>query len=126
MQGVTTWVADGAAWLVNEAGKLINATTAPVLSAPWFGRQYRAMAGIAAVFALPLLLAAILQGVMRRDGALILRAAFVQLPAAFLLTAGAIVVVALLLSLTDQMCAQVTATIGTSAKSFFSAVGKSL
>ena len=45
-------------------------------------------AAIAAVFALPLLLAAVLQGVIRRDGMLIVRAAFVQLPAAFLLAAG--------------------------------------
>ena len=126
MQGVTAWVADGAAWLVGEAGKLIDETTTPALTAPWFTGQYRSMVAIAAVFALPLLLAAVLQGVMRRDGALIVRAAFVQLPAAFLLTAGAVVVVVLLLGLTDQMCAQVSQSIGSDAKSFFSAVGKSL
>jgi hypothetical protein len=61
MQQVTSWVADGAAWLVGEAGKLIDATTTPVLSAPWFTGQYQTMAALAAVFALPLLLLSVLR-----------------------------------------------------------------
>src|SRR5579859_858668 len=89
MQQVTSWVADGAAWLVGEAGKLIDATTTPTLSAPWFTGQYQTMAALAAIFALPLLFLAVIEGVMRRDGRIIARATAVQLPAAFLLTAGA-------------------------------------
>jgi hypothetical protein len=126
MKAVTSWVADGAAWLVGEAGKLIDATTTPVLSAPWFTGQYRTMAGLAAVFALPLLLLSVLQGVLRRDSALIVRAAFVQLPAAFLLTAGAVVIVGLFVGLTDQMCSTVARSVGSDAKTFFAGVGKSL
>ena len=61
MQGVTQWVANGAAWLVGQAGKLIDATTTPRLDSPWFSRQYKAMAALAAVFALPLLLLSVLQ-----------------------------------------------------------------
>ena len=126
MQQVTSWVADGAAWLVGEAGKLIDETTTPVLGAPWFTGQYQTMAGLAAVFALPLLLLSVLQGVLRRDGGLIVRAAFVQLPAAFLLTAGAVVIVALFVGLTDEMCSTVARSVGADAKSFFANVGKSL
>ena len=126
MKAVTSWVADGAAWLVGEAGKLIDATTTPVLSAPWFSGQYRTMAGLAAVFALPLLLLSVLQGVLRRDSGLIVRAAFVQLPAAFLLTAGAVVIVGLFVGLTDEMCSTVAGSVGTDAKTFFANVGKSL
>lgn len=126
MQGVTDWVADGAAWLVGEAGTLINETTTPTLSAPWFTGQYQSMAALAAIFALPLLFLSIIEGVMRRDGRVIIRAAFVHLPAAFLLTAGAVVVVGLLITMTDQMCSQVTASVNDDAKTFFSDVGKAL
>jgi hypothetical protein len=126
MQGVTSWVADGAAWLVGEAGKLINETTTPSLQAPWFAGQYQTMAVLAAVFALPLLLLSVLEGVLRRDGRVILRAAAVQLPAAFILTAGAVVIVGLVIALTDQMCAQVARSVGGDAKTFFANVGKAL
>jgi type IV secretion system protein TrbL len=126
MQQVTSWVADGAAWLLGEAGKLIDATTTPVLSAPWFTGQYQTMAALAAVFALPLLLLSVLQGVLRRDSAVIVRAAFVHLPAAFLLTGGAVVVVGLFVGLTDQMCSTVAQSVGGNAKTFFAHVGQSL
>lgn len=126
MKGVTDWVADGAAWLVGEAAKLINATTTPTLSAPWFGGQYRTMLAEAAVFALPLLFLSILEGVLRRDMRIIIRAAFVYLPAAFLLAGGAIVVVSMFLTLTDQMCAQVTGSVSGDAKTFFTGVATAL
>lgn len=119
MQGVTKWVADGAGWLVGQAGKLIDATTTPRLDSPWFGQQYRAMAALAAVFALPLLLLSVLQSVMRRDSSIVVRAAFVHLPAAFLLTAGAVAVVVMFLQLTDEMCTQVSSSVGSDAGSFF-------
>jgi hypothetical protein len=126
MQGVTDWVAAGAAWLVDEAGALINARTTPTLGAPWFTNQYQTMAALAAIFALPLLLLSILEGVLRRDGRIIVRAACVQLPAAFLLTAGAVVIVGLFVAMTDQMCAQVTGTVNGDAKTFFAGVAKAL
>ena len=126
MQGVTDWVAAGAAWLVDEAGALINATTTPTLGAPWFTNQYQTMAALAAIFALPLLFLSILEGVLRRDGRIIVRAACVQLPAAFLLTAGAVVIAGLLVAMTDQMCAQATGTVNGDAKTFFAGVAKAL
>lgn len=119
MQGVTKWVADGAGWLVGQAGKLIDATTTPRLDSAWFGQQYKAMAALAAVFALPLLLLSVLQSVLRRDSSIVVRAAFVHLPAAFLLTAGAVAVVVMFLQLTDEMCTQVSASVGSDAGSFF-------
>lgn len=126
MKGVTDWVADGAGWLVDQAGKLIAATTTPRLESAWFTGQYQTMGALAAVFALPLLLLSVLQGVLRRDGGVIIRAAFVQLPAAFLLTAGAVTVVVLLLQLTDAMSSQVASSVGSNASSFFASVAKAL
>src|SRR4051794_28073071 len=103
MRGVTSWVAKGAGWLIGQAGKLIGETTTPRITSSWFLRQYRSMGALAAVFALPLLLMSIIQGVLKRDGGVVVRAAFVQLPLAFLLTAIAVTVVQLLLQITDQM-----------------------
>jgi uncharacterized RDD family membrane protein YckC len=126
MKGVTTWVANGAGWLVGQAGKLIDETTTPRIKSDWFNRQYDAMIALAAVFALPLLLLAVMQGVLRRDGGLVLRAAAWHLPLAFLLTGIAVAVVSLLLDITDQASAQVAASVGNDAKEFFGDVGKSL
>lgn len=119
MQGVTKWVADGAGWLVGQAGQLIDTTTTPRLDSAWFAQQYQAMAALAAIFALPLLLLSVLQSVLRRDSSIIVRAAFVHVPAAFILTAGAVAIVVLFLGLTDEMCAQVSASVGADAGSFF-------
>lgn len=126
MKGVTTWVANGASWLVGQAGKLIDETTTPRIRSDWFNRQYDAMIALAAVFALPLLLLAVMQGVLRRDGGLVLRAAAWHLPLAFLLTGMAVAVVSLLLETTDQASAQVAGSVGNDAKEFFADVGKSL
>lgn len=126
MRGVTTWVAKGAGWLVGQAGKLIDATTTPRVDSPWFGQQYQAMAALAAIFALPLLLLSVLQSVLRRDASIVTRAALVQLPAAFLLTAGAVAVVVLFLELTDEMCGQVSRSVGSDAGSFFSDTTRAL
>src|SRR3954447_1530409 len=126
MKGVTSWVAKGAGWLVGQAGKLIDETTTPRITSLWFLRQYRSMGALAAVFALPLLLISIIQGVLKRDGGVILRAAFVQLPLAFLLTAIAVTVVQLLLQLTDQMSAAVASSVGKDSAEFFEDSGKAL
>src|SRR3954464_1777526 len=126
MKGVTSWVAKGAGWLVGQAGKLIDETTTPRITSLWFLRQYRSMGALAALFALPLLLISIIQGVLKRDGGVILRAAFVQLPLAFLLTAIAVTVVQLLLQLTDQMSAAVASSVGKDSAEFFKDSGKAL
>src|SRR3954453_6312677 len=126
MKGVTSWVAKGAGWLVGQAGKLIDETTTPRITSLWFLRQYRSMGALAAVFALPLLLISIIQGVLPRQGSVILRAAFVQLRLAFLLAAIAVTIVQLLLQLTDQMSAAVSSSGGTDAEQFFKDSGKAL
>jgi hypothetical protein len=126
MRGVTGWVAKGAGWLIGQTGRLIGETTTPRITSRWFLRQYRSMGALAAVFALPLLLFSILQAVFKRDAGVVTRAAFVQLPLAFLLTAIAVTVVQLLLQLTDQMSAAVASSVGNDAKQFFSDTGKAL
>lgn len=126
MQGITTWVADGAGWLVEQGGKLIDATTTPRIESPWFLRQYGLMSAVATLFALPLLLFAVIQGVLQRDAGTIMRAAAFNLPLAFIFSAMAVVVVALCLSLTDWMSAQVAQSVGSDARAFFADTTKAL
>src|SRR5215212_18341 len=126
MAGVTTWVATGAGWLVEQGGKLIDETTTPRLESAWFLRQYGLMTAIAAFFALPLLLLAIVQGIVQRDGGAIVRAAALQLPLAFIFTAMAVVVVTLCVALTDLLSAQVAQSVGSDAREFFADTTKAL
>jgi len=126
MAGVTTWVATGAGWLVEQGGKLIDETTTPRLESAWFLRQYGLMTVIAAFFALPLLLLAIVQGIVQRDGGAIVRAAALQLPLAFIFTAMAVVVVTLCVALTDLLSAQVAQSVGSDAREFFADTTKAL
>jgi len=84
------------------------------------------MAALAALFALPLLLVSVLQGVVRRDGGVIVRAALVHLPLAFALTAMAVVIVELFLGLTDAMAGQVAGSVGSDAEAFFKDTAKAL
>lgn len=126
MKGVTDWVGKGASWLVGQAGHLIDTTTTPRITSPWFMRQYRAMGTLAVVFALPLLLLSVIQGVLRRDGGLIVRSVAVNLPLAFLLTGMAVAAAALLLAVTDAMSSQIASSVGNDAKEFFKDTAKAL
>jgi len=126
MKGITNWVGNGASWLIGQAGRLIDETTTPRIQSPWFVRQYGTMAALAAVFALPLLLLAVMQALVRQDMGQLVRSAFVHLPLAFGLTAAAVTVVQLLLQLTDAMSAQVASSVGSDAAEFFKDTGKSL
>lgn len=126
MKGITNWVGNGASWLIGQAGTLIDETTTPRIESPWFLRQYGTMGALAAVFALPLLLLAVMQALIRQDMGQLARSAFVHLPLAFALTAAAVTIVQLLLQLTDAMSAQVASSVGSDAKEFFKDTGKSL
>lgn len=126
MKGITTWVVNGASWLVGQAGKLIDATTTPRITSRWFTGQYQAMAALAVVFALPLLLLSVMQAVIRRDGQLLTHAVCVSLPLAFFMTAMAVTLTQLGLEITDQASAQIAGSVGGDAKQFFGDTTKAL
>ena len=86
MAGVTAWVTETATWLAKKIVSAIDKTTDPTLDAGWFRDFYEKMVGLAALLALPMLAAVVIQAVLRQDWRLIARSVLVHVPVAFLLT----------------------------------------
>lgn len=107
LSAMAGWVVTGASWLLDRVGGAMSSTTRIDLTAGWFGHHYQAMAGIAMAVALPMLLVAAVQAVYRQSPSVLVRAAFVQLPLAALLTGVAVQLVQFALVATDALCSTV-------------------
>jgi hypothetical protein len=123
MRGVTVWVTNAAVWVTGKVGELIDATASPNVDAEWFRGQYRSMLGVAGLLALPLLLLAVIQALMRQDPWILARSAFGYLPMAFVLAGAAIVGTDLLVSITDDLSAMVNDGLGERSDSLLGSVG---
>ncbi len=116
------WVTQGAVWLLGQIGGVLAGTTSVDLGAPWFVSHYETMAALAGVVVLPLLLLGIVQAVYRQSASSLLRSVLVHTPLALLLTAVAVTLVQLGLTVTDAMCAAVAGGAGLDAGHFLSSV----
>jgi hypothetical protein len=123
MRGVTVWVTNAAVWVTGKVGELIDATASPDVQSEWFVAQYRSMLAVAAVLALPLLLLAVIQALMRQDAWILLRSAFGYLPMAFILAGAAVVGADLLISITDDLSAMVIRGLGDGSDNLLASVG---
>jgi hypothetical protein len=123
MRGVTVWVTNAAVWVTGKVGELINATSSPDVQSAWFVGQYSAMLAVAGVLALPLLLLAVIQALMRQDAWMLVRSAFGYLPMAFILAGAAIVATDLLIAITDDLSAMVTRRLGDGSDNLLQSVG---
>ena len=123
MHGVTAWVTDAAVWVTGKVGSLIDATSSPDVRAGWFQGQYGTMLTIAGALALPMLLLALIQAVMRQDLWMLLRSAFGYLPMAFILAAGAIVATQLLIAVADDLSGTVVQSLGGGSTNLLQSVG---
>jgi hypothetical protein len=103
LSGISQWVASGAEWLLDQIGDVLSSTTTIDVGASWFRVHYGQMTALAGVVILPMLLASILQAVVRQNPGQLIRTFFVQLPLALLLAVVAIQIVILTLSATDAM-----------------------
>src|SRR5918994_1887615 len=79
---------------------------------------------VAGVLALPMLLLAAIQALMRQDLWVLLRSAFGYLPMAFILAGDAIVGTDLLISITDDLSAMVTGSLGDGSDNLLESVGE--
>lgn len=104
---LTSWVAEGAGWLMGQVVKAIDTSTTPRLDTEGFLRAYARMAAIAAVMACAMLLLAILEGIAQGSPALLARVVAVNVPLAFLGTSLAFAVVQLLIGVTDGLSAAI-------------------
>lgn len=101
---LVTWVGEGAASLVSTVGRVLQSTSGPDLGAPLAALMGRNLA-IGFALSLPLLLLAVVQGVLRQELGLLLRAVGLRMPLAVLLAGAALDVVRLAVAASDQMSA---------------------
>lgn len=105
---LSSWVVDGATWLLGQIGGALSASTSIDLGAGWFTSHYQTMVGLSAVVVLPLLLLSVIQAVYQQSPAALVRVVAVQLPLALLLAGVAVELVQLALSATDALSATVS------------------
>lgn len=78
LAAVVGFVVEGAGWLLNQLATFIDTSTRPQVTAAWFQVAYHDMTTVAVLGLLPFLLLALIQGIVRQDAGLVLRAAFVD------------------------------------------------
>lgn len=106
MRGLTTFVVDGAVWLIGQIAAGVTTSTEFRVQASWFTGAYQQMTGIAAAFTAGFLLLTAASTLLHRDPARLGRAVG-MVAAAGLGTGAVLVIVDLLLAVTDQLCATV-------------------
>ena len=116
---VTTWVSEGASWLIAKVAEGIGRSTTPKLTAEGFLAEYGQMAEIAVLLAAAMLLLAVLEGAAQGNAALLLRVVLVNLPLAFIATSVAYAVVQLLIVGTDGLCHAISAASQEDSRHFF-------
>jgi len=126
LSAVSTWVVEGASWLLGQIGGALTSSTTVDLGAGWYTTHYQAMAGLAAVVALPLLILSAVQAVYRQNASVLVRVVAVQLPLAGLLTAVAVQLVQLSLAATDALSSTVSSGVGTDIQEALSGVAGAL
>ncbi|MGA8726211.1 MAG: hypothetical protein WB565_14355 [Acidimicrobiales bacterium] len=122
LDAIGSWVSSGAVWLLGQIGAVLGATTSIDLGASWFTAHYETMAALAGVVVLPLLLLGIVQSVYRQSASMLVRSVLMNVPLAILLTAIAVKLVQIGLSVTDSMSAAVAHGAGLDTGNFMASV----
>ncbi len=116
---ITTWVSEGASWLIKRVVSEIEKTTTPKLTTEGFLAEYGQMAEIAAVLAAVMVLLALLEAIAQGSWGVLGRTVFINLPVAFIGTSVAFVLVQMLLVATDGMCHGIAAATHDHSQRFF-------
>jgi hypothetical protein len=74
---MTSWVVDGASWLLGQVGGAMTSSTTINLTAGWFTQNYHVMVGIAGVVVLPLLLLSVIQAVYQQSAGVLIQVVLV-------------------------------------------------
>ena len=126
LDAMGSWVSGGAVWLLQQIGAVLSATTSIDLGASWFTTHYETMAALAGVVVLPLLLLGIVQSIYRQSASMLVRSVVLNVPLALLLTAIAVKLVQIGLSVTDDMSAAVARGAGLDSGNFMASVATDL
>jgi hypothetical protein len=125
VHAVTAWVIDGAVWFLDAVATAVTQSTEVHPTAAFFQTHYAVMAGIAAVVAVPLLLASIISAVLRGDPGRFGRALTMTFVAG-LGTFAAVTVTGLLLAVTDILSAHIASGMGADLHQSLQGVGTTL
>ncbi|MDQ3876985.1 MAG: AAA family ATPase, partial [Actinomycetota bacterium] len=123
---ITSWVSNGAQWLLSRVVSFLDQSTSPTLGASWFADRYHFMVGLAALVLLPLLLIATIRAIVNQDSGQLVRSYFVHLPVAILTTFVAVFFTRSFLSLTDAMSSTVAHGIAGNVSQIFDEVKRGL
>lgn len=123
---ITSWVGDGAQWVLSRVVSFLDQSTSPTLGASWFADRYHFMVGLGALVLLPLLLIATVRAIVNQDPGQLLRSYFVHLPVAILTTFVAVFFTRSFLSLTDAMSSSVAHGIAGDVSQIFDEVKRGL
>ena len=118
---ITTWVSEGASWLMGEVIAEIDKTTTPQLTTKGFLSEYARMAQVASVLAAAMFVMALMEAVVQGSWAVLGKAVFVSVPLAFVGTSVAFVLVQLMFVVTDGMSHAVTVATQEHSTHFFKA-----
>ncbi len=116
---ITTWVSEGASYLIEQVVSEIETTTTPKLTSEGFLAEYGQMAEVAAVLAAAMVLLAMLEAIAQGSWGVLARTVLVNLPVAFIGTSVAFVLVQMLLVATDGMCHGIAAATHDHSQRFF-------
>lgn len=100
---LTGWVLGGTAHFIAALGASLQRASHPNFGSG-FLQAFHEVGLIGAGLAFPFLLLAVVQAILRQDVGIVLRAAFVRLPAALILGAGAAGLVSSAIGVTDEWC----------------------
>jgi uncharacterized membrane protein YgcG len=123
---MTTWVSEGASWLIEQVVSEMEKTTTPKLTTEGFLAEYGQMSEIAAVLAAAMVLLALLEAIAQGSWGVLGRTVLVNLPIAFIGTSVAFVLVQMLLVATDGMCHGIAAATHDHSQRFFKSAISSL
>jgi hypothetical protein len=118
---ITTWVSEGATWLMGEVIAEIDKTTTPQLTSEGFLSEYARMAQVASILAAAMFVMALLEAVVQGSWVVLGKAVFVSVPLAFVGTSIAFVLVQLMLVATDGMSHAITVATQEHSTHFFKA-----
>ncbi len=118
MDQLTQWVAEAAVSLIGRIVSFMETSTTPRLSSSWFTDRYELMMGLGLLILVPLLLVAAIRALLHQDISQLLRSFFLYLPIAILVTFVALHLTQMLLSITDDLSAAVSESVGGDATQF--------
>jgi len=122
-ENLTQTVSQGAVWFLSKIAALLDDSTRPQVTATWFTDQYELVIGLAAIVILPLLLVAIADAAIHGRPGDIVKALFVYLPIAGIVSYVALELADMALTITDWAAAYVSGDIAADASQFLDGLG---